>query len=145
MSGLPKSLYEVLEMRRVNSRIEEEHMRKRILANLCPKMSIEEMKSLLNKTEKEFKRKTRVNKIMIDEIDLVADETKKILEAFLSKNKINVEEVNVEDVVSDLVNEEVNVDIEDIQIPLDVANTKVPMEIEAPKVVLAKGKEIPNE
>lgn len=86
ISSLLESLYEVLELRRLSSRTEQENLRKRILVDLCPEMSIEEMNSLLENSKKQFKRKTRVNKLMIGEFDVVVNETKKFLEVFLSKN-----------------------------------------------------------
>lgn len=73
-------------------------------------MSIEEMNSVLEKDKKEFKSKTRVNKLMIGETDAIIGETKEILEEFLLKNKINVEEMNTENVLK---NEEVNANAED--------------------------------
>lgn len=108
-------------------------------------MSIEEMKTILNKAKKDFKRKTRVNKLMIGQTEEVAKETERILKEVLLKNIINVvsEEMHVEDIASGPVDEEVKEDIvEDTQIPLDVHDTKIPMEIEAPKVLSVKEKEM---
>lgn len=36
MFGLPKNLYDILELRRLSARIEEENLRKRVLVDLCP-------------------------------------------------------------------------------------------------------------
>lgn len=83
MSELPKALYEYLEMRRVNARNEEEQMRERILVDLCLVMSIEEMKNILNEAKRDFKSKTRVNKLMFGKIEEVAQDTEKILKAIL--------------------------------------------------------------
>ena len=51
MAQLPKELYEILEMRRVNARTEEEQLREWVLANLSLVMSIEEMKSILKEVK----------------------------------------------------------------------------------------------
>lgn len=52
MAQFPKELYEILEMRRVSARIEDEKMRERILDNLSLVMSIEEMQSILKEAKR---------------------------------------------------------------------------------------------
>lgn len=80
------------------------------------------------------------------------------MEEFLSKNKINFEEMNTENVPkNEVVNEEVNENdkenvnvsdppkVEDILISPNEEDKKKPMETKVPKVVLAKEKVVQNE
>lgn len=121
------------------------------------------MDSLLEKDKKEFKSKTRMNKLMIGEIDVVVGETKEILEVVLSNNKINIAEMNTERVPeNEEVNMEVNVNEEEnvneenmnvsdpqefevILISPNVENTETPIETKVPKVVLVEEKVVKNE
>lgn len=49
MPQFHKGLHEILEMRIVSAKTEEEKLREPILVDLCSVMSIEEMKPILNK------------------------------------------------------------------------------------------------
>lgn len=163
MFGFPPSLYNSLESRRLSALSEEKNLRKRFLTNLYLEMSIEEMDLFLEKDKKEFRRKTRVNKLMIGETDAVFNETKEILEEFLSRDKINIEKINTENVqenkevnveVNELEEEDVNEEIMIVLDPLELEyiltspnkkNIETHVATKVPVEVLAKEKELHTE
>lgn len=129
-----------------NARIVEEQMREHILVDLCPVMSIEEMKKIINDEKRDFKRKTRVNKLMIGKTEEVAKDTE-VLKAVLLKNRYNVvfEKMHDEDVPSGPEIEEAKEDtIENTHNPLDMQDSEIPMETKAPKFVSVEEIEIPE-
>lgn len=90
MFEISKSLYDILEMRRRKKNNEEERLREYVLVELCPVIANEDIARILNEAKNEFKRKTRVNKIMIGKTKEVIEDTKRILRKVLLQNKYEV-------------------------------------------------------
>lgn len=89
MSKIPKSLYSLVEMRRSIAKEEDERLKEYVIVNLCPVIAIAEVNRILKKAKKDLRRKTRINKLMVEQIDVVIKDTKKILKPILEKNQLS--------------------------------------------------------
>lgn len=83
-------MYDILDARRQIASKEDERLKEYVLVNLCSIITTEEIDRLLKLTKNEFKRKYRVNKIMLGKIDEVVKETKNILTKILLDNQYEV-------------------------------------------------------
>lgn len=70
-----KGLYEILDVRRNASNLEDERMKEYVLVNLCSVISKSKVDRLLKIEKSKFTRKPRVNRIMFRKVDEVAKET----------------------------------------------------------------------
>lgn len=51
MFEIPKSLYDILEMRRGSAKVEDERLKEYVLANLCPMIAVEEVNRILKEAK----------------------------------------------------------------------------------------------
>lgn len=79
-----------MDARRQTYSKEDERLKEYVLVNLCSVITTKEIDRLLKLTKNEFKRKHRVNKIMLGKIDEVVKETEKILTKVLLDNQYEV-------------------------------------------------------
>lgn len=90
MSKIPKSLYNILEMRRQTNNKEDKRLREYVVVNICYVISKEEIDRILKEPKNQFRRKTTMNKIMIGQIDEVIKATEAILRKVLLQNQYEV-------------------------------------------------------
>lgn len=65
MSEIPKSLYDILEMRRNIAKAEDDRLKEYVIVNIYLVITIEEVKRIIKESLKHFIIKIRINKIMI--------------------------------------------------------------------------------
>lgn len=87
---IPKSVYEILDTRRLMACKEEDRLKEYVLVELCLVIAKAKMDRVLKVSNPEFSSKARVNKIMIGKIYEVAKDTKIILRTILLENKYEV-------------------------------------------------------
>lgn len=90
VSEILKSLYDILDMRKKTTRIEEERIREYELVQLCPVIAKTKVDKILKKNKERFRSKTHVNKIMIGKNVEVHKETQQILREIIKKYDYDV-------------------------------------------------------
>lgn len=65
MFEIPRSLYDILEMRRSSAKEEDERLKEYLIVNLCMVIVVEEVDIILKEVGKVFRRKPRINKVII--------------------------------------------------------------------------------
>ncbi|XP_057839638.2 uncharacterized protein LOC131049594 [Cryptomeria japonica] len=89
-SMFPKSLYDILDVRRHTTSEEDEKINEYVLMNLSFFISQDEVIRLLNLAKDIFQSKKRVNKLILGKIDEVTKESETILRHFLIDQKVDV-------------------------------------------------------
>lgn len=69
---------------------EDERLREYVLVNICSMISTKEINKIIKEAKNEFRRKTRVNKIVIGNTDKVIKDTDTILRKVLLQNQYEV-------------------------------------------------------
>ncbi|XP_059068609.1 uncharacterized protein LOC131859095 [Cryptomeria japonica] len=90
MFEIPRSLYDNLEMRKGSVKTKDEILREYVIVNLHNVIAIEEVKRILKEIRKAFRSKTKINKLVIGEIDEVVKDIDKILKPILKKNQYDI-------------------------------------------------------
>lgn len=80
---VPKSLYDLLEIRKDTTRLEKERIREYVLVQICHVIAKVEIDRILKENKKKFRSKSRVNRLMIEKIEEVHKETEQILREIL--------------------------------------------------------------
>lgn len=85
-----KELYDILDVRRHATSVEDERLKEYTLVNLCFVISKDEIQRILKILQENFRSKHGVNKIMFGKFVEVAKETERILRNFLKENQYQV-------------------------------------------------------
>lgn len=64
MCEIPKSLYNLLEMRRSSAKVEDDRLKEYVIVSLCSVIAAEEVNRILKEAQKHFRRKSRINKLI---------------------------------------------------------------------------------
>lgn len=77
--SIPKELYNIIDERRLIANNTDKEMKERELVNICTYITPDEVKILIEEAnKKEFKRKNRVNRMMIGKVEEVRKEIEDI-------------------------------------------------------------------
>jgi len=76
LSEIPTSLSSILEMRKEAAKAKDLELREHVLSSLCPVISNKEADKFFKEVKNNFRSKTRMNKLMIGDIDEVVKEIK---------------------------------------------------------------------
>lgn len=140
--SIPKDLYNIIDARRLTVSKIDEKMKERELINVCTYVSQDEAKRLIEEAnKKEFRRRNRVNRLMIGRVEEVRKETEDIWRRIMKNNPLYSDAVQTshpevkEGVFSDK-NDETQIE----EHPEDQGNATLDVEISAnPSVVDSAG------
>lgn len=116
---IPKSLADILELRKENAKSKDIKIREHVLINLCPQITPDQMNMIFKEVKDDFRRKKRMNKLMLGEIDEIVKDTQEILLNALKTHNLPIVEEEIDDGIESSIPDVEELKINEQQTELD--------------------------